>query len=493
MAYNILKGTVEFTGDNGSLENTVDLTTDQTVAGGKTFSQRITASAITLGGSSLSHPAITTLNNNASYRVALFDVANPSFALSGNANLSFRYATLTSSFFSGSGIGLRSLQAQEIINKLSASQINFSNGLVASGYDLIVSSSHGISAGTTGVSFNVASAGGLAITSSNGVSVDPTNALDITTSGQSLADADVFIAHDASRGKIVKADALDIYNYVSGKLSSPAITSYTNASNNRVVTSVSSNTVNAEENLTFDGTTLSLAGTGSITGVLELSSSSDALLRLNKANASTKEIEFVNSDVRQAAITLSANEQLIIENETTKDIILKTNNQNTLRVFGQNQRVGIAKEGTVANAELDVDGDAIISGSLSVTGSNLDRLISLKSDSEDPAFFVSGSGDAALSGRLALNCDGTTDPATVLNHAHIYSKLDSGTAEMFVRDSDGNVTKISPHTSEGEWEYYSRNTNTGKVVRVNMERMIRKLEQITGESFMEEWYEDPAD
>ena len=64
---------------------------------------------------------------------------------------------------------------------------------------------------------------------------------------------------------------------------------------------------------------------------------------------------------------------------------------------------------------------------------------------------------------------------------------------MFVKDSDGNVTKISPHTSEGEWEYFSRNTQTGKVVRVNMEKMIRKLEQITGESFMEEWYEDPTD
>ena len=95
------------------------------------------------------------------------------------------------------------------------------------------------------------------------------------------------------------------------------------------------------------------------------------------------------------------------------------------------------------------------------------------------------------SGRLAFNCQNQTDPSLLLNHAHIYSKLDSGTAEMFVRDSDGNVTKISPHNSKGEWEYFSRNTETGKVVRVNMEKMIRKLEEITGESFMEEWYEEP--
>lgn len=99
-------------------------------------------------------------------------------------------------------------------------------------------------------------------------------------------------------------------------------------------------------------------------------------------------------------------------------------------------------------------------------------------------------------GRLAFNCQNQTDPTgspPLQNHAHIYSKLDSGTAEMFVQDSDGNVTKISPHNPEGEWEYFSRNTVTGKVVRVNMEKMIRKLEEITGESFMEEWYEDLDD
>ena len=111
---------------------------------------------------------------------------------------------------------------------------------------------------------------------------------------------------------------------------------------------------------------------------------------------------------------------------------------------------------------------------------------------------INGSGSVQLQGILGLNCrnfDGTdrTDPSSVNDHAHIYSKIVTGHAEVFVRDSNGNVTQISPHTPEGEWQYFSRNTRTGKVVRVNMERMIRKLEEITGESFMEEWYEDPTD
>jgi hypothetical protein len=109
--------------------------------------------------------------------------------------------------------------------------------------------------------------------------------------------------------------------------------------------------------------------------------------------------------------------------------------------------------------------------------------------SSDVATF---SNDVRISNHLALNCAGTTDPTgtpPLLNHAHIYSKLTGGTAEIFVQDSDGNVTQISPHNPEGEWQYFSKNIRTGKVVRINMEKMIRKLEEITGESFMQEWYE----
>ena len=77
------------------------------------------------------------------------------------------------------------------------------------------------------------------------------------------------------------------------------------------------------------------------------------------------------------------------------------------------------------------------------------------------------------------------DPSGVTDSAHIYAKDDSGSSEVHVRDEAGNVTKISPHNDAGEWEFYSRNTKTGKTVRINMERMIRRLEDITGETFIE--------
>ena len=78
-----------------------------------------------------------------------------------------------------------------------------------------------------------------------------------------------------------------------------------------------------------------------------------------------------------------------------------------------------------------------------------------------------------------------SDPAGVTNRASIYSKDVSSSAELFVRDEAGNVTQISPHNTEGEWVYYSENSITGKRFKVNMEKMIRKLQEITGENFIE--------
>jgi len=77
-----------------------------------------------------------------------------------------------------------------------------------------------------------------------------------------------------------------------------------------------------------------------------------------------------------------------------------------------------------------------------------------------------------------------SDPATVADKAHIYAKDEAASAEVFVRDEAGNVTKISPHNAQGEWEYYSRNVKTGKTVRINMEEMIRDLEKLTGKTYI---------
>jgi hypothetical protein len=92
---------------------------------------------------------------------------------------------------------------------------------------------------------------------------------------------------------------------------------------------------------------------------------------------------------------------------------------------------------------------------------------------------------AALAVEGSIRLKNTSNPSNVTDSAHIFAKDDGSTSEVYVRDEAGNETKISPHNQSGQWEYFSRNINTGKVFRVNMEKMIRKLEQITGESFIE--------
>lgn len=99
------------------------------------------------------------------------------------------------------------------------------------------------------------------------------------------------------------------------------------------------------------------------------------------------------------------------------------------------------------------------------------------------AFYDAGAGLSRLGAVILANQSG--DPSTVTDSAHIYAKDVSSSSEVFVRDEAGNVTQISPHNEAGEWQYWSQNVKTGKKVRINMEKMIRKLEEYTGETFIE--------
>ena len=94
-------------------------------------------------------------------------------------------------------------------------------------------------------------------------------------------------------------------------------------------------------------------------------------------------------------------------------------------------------------------------------------------------------GNTTRTGALGLKVL-ASDPSVSSDFAHVYAKDDSGSAEIFVKDEAGNVTKISPHNEQGEWEYFSRNVNTGKVMRVNMEELIKDIEKLTGKQYIRE-------
>lgn len=89
------------------------------------------------------------------------------------------------------------------------------------------------------------------------------------------------------------------------------------------------------------------------------------------------------------------------------------------------------------------------------------------------------------SGMLRL-FNGTAPAGTLTNGADLYCS----SGEMRVMDSAGNSTLISPHdTNTNEWIYWSKNTRTGKVLRIDMERIMRRLNDAFGGGYITESYE----
>ncbi len=90
---------------------------------------------------------------------------------------------------------------------------------------------------------------------------------------------------------------------------------------------------------------------------------------------------------------------------------------------------------------------------------------------------------------IVLNGDGAAGSygAAVVfgtgNNVRLYAKA----GDLYVMDSANNETLIGPHDPEtGEWIFFSKNVKTGKTVRVNMEKLVKAVEKLTGETFMVE-------
>jgi len=90
---------------------------------------------------------------------------------------------------------------------------------------------------------------------------------------------------------------------------------------------------------------------------------------------------------------------------------------------------------------------------------------------------------------------GTSDPDFNINYAGIFARMESSgwidIAQLFAMDGQGNTSQLSPHDPEtGEWIFYSKNVKTGRVVRVNMEKLVHLVEKLSGEKLLEETFVD---
>lgn len=86
-----------------------------------------------------------------------------------------------------------------------------------------------------------------------------------------------------------------------------------------------------------------------------------------------------------------------------------------------------------------------------------------------------------------------TQVQAVPNHtqAYLYGKVDSGSCSVWAMDSNGVEVRQASH-EDGEWVHYERVPQAdGKVLnrKINMLKLARALEQVTGESLVTEWTE----
>lgn len=85
--------------------------------------------------------------------------------------------------------------------------------------------------------------------------------------------------------------------------------------------------------------------------------------------------------------------------------------------------------------------------------------------------------------------DGTAPVGTLTNGCSIYSTA----GEMRVMDAAGNATLFSPHDREtNEWIYHSVDTRTGKGLRIDMERLLRAINDNFGWDFVHDFEQGSA-
>jgi hypothetical protein len=290
MAYNIIKGRVEFSNSStGSVESLVDIWRDQAIGGVKTFSSTVSASAFWDTTAEGEVRALKSLiAGDGADRVITSDgdgtlTAESNVTITTAASVTSLGVTghITGSTFSGSAHGLTGIilnpdhlaatNYDGMANRLSASNIVLGLGISSSidpaglghGAELQVTGGQGITVDTEGVRVLTASNGGLAFTGQT-LQVDASKT---TNKGGGPSNNDQFIIADSGDSDTIKnLTYTQIKTAITDSIAAAAISSYTNSGNNRIITSVNSSTVNGEANLTFDGSLLSVSSSMRVSG-----------------------------------------------------------------------------------------------------------------------------------------------------------------------------------------------------------------------------------
>jgi len=87
----------------------------------------------------------------------------------------------------------------------------------------------------------------------------------------------------------------------------------------------------------------------------------------------------------------------------------------------------------------------------------------------------------------------SSDPAALADHAFLYAKDVAGTGEMFAADAAAAATQLTSHNftmfepdpnEKFPWSFYAENKALGAKINVDMARMVRAVEALTGQTFI---------
>ena len=250
--------------------------------------------------------------------------------------------------------------------------------------------------------------------------------------------------------------------------------------NGTTLDSSDSTKITIAENVDVTGT---LAVTGAIT--LDGVTITDNTISTNASNADLEISANGTGDVLLGTLRFRRDGANGLANVIESDDSTTITINDALEVTGATD-IGGALTGTSASfsTTLGVTGVTTLSGTAVIDNITINDSTISSSSNADINISAGGTGDLRVDSHVGLKVQ-AGDAVADGDHAHIYAKDDTGSAEVYVRDEAGNVTKLSPHNEKGNWEYFSRNVITGKVIRIDMEKMVRKLEELTGERFIE--------
>ena len=259
-----------------------------------------------------------------------------------------------------------------------------------------------------------------------------------------------------------------------------AITSYTNSTNNRVVTSVDSTTVNSEANLTFDGSTLAVTGAATVSttlGVTGILTGSAAII------GTTVEPTGDTSASDNAAIGYTSAEGLILTGQgSTNDVTIKNDaDADVITIATGATNVDVV--GDLTAGTLNADGDTAAGDNAAIgytageglilTGQGSTTDVTIKNDADATVISIpTGTTNVTVVGNLLPSADDAVDLGS-----SSYQWRDVYTGDLNLNNTNGirvnevDGTSGSWTIQEGDENLFLLNRINGKKYKFNLTEM----------------------